>query len=143
MEQQENSELDFNTDDYNGFYYTSEKHIRKMDDAFIISKIIEKYPDFGNKDDENSLKQIFSVIVSDSKFINELLKKYDLTVKELFSIIYRNYSFIFNSAYTSKIRKLISGRSYARAIKPKSPRKKRTSGRNSVRKRTHARSAAV
>lgn len=107
-------ELDFNSDDYDGFYYTSDKQIKKMDDAFIISKIVEKYPDFVSSENENLLKQTFMVIARDSRFINQLLKEYDLTVSELFSIIYRNYSFIFNPCYISKIQKLVTRRSYAR-----------------------------
>ena len=108
------AELDFNTEDYNGFFYTSDKQIKKMDDAFIVSKIVEKYPDFTTNGNENLLKQTFMVIARDSRFVNQLLKDYDLTVSELFSVIYRNYSFIFNPCYISKIQKLVTRRSYAR-----------------------------
>ena len=108
--------MDFNAEDFNGFFYTSDKQIRKMDDMLIIARIIEKYPDFSRMDDENTLKQVFSVIVSDTKFIHELMDDFDVNVKELFSIIYRRYSFIFNGCYTTKIQKLISGRAYAKQI---------------------------
>lgn len=113
-EHEDNAALDFNTDDYNGFYYTSEKQIRKMDDSFILSKLIEKYPDFVPSNAENLLKQTFIAITRDSKLINDVVEFCDITVHELFSVIYRNYSFIFNGSFISKIQKLVSNRSYAK-----------------------------
>jgi len=137
MKEHEQNELDFNTDDYNGFYYTNEKHLKKMDDKFILSKVIEKYPDFSKSDDENILKQTLSVIASDTKFIKRIISELGITVEELFSSIYRKYSFIFNGSFISKIQKIISGRAYAREVKRRVGKGK-TSGRGKSRKRRGA-----
>ena len=115
METQTAAELDFNTEDYNGFYYTCDKQIRKMDDAFIMSKVIEKYPDFAPSSGENFLKQVFMLIAKDTKFVNQLTKKYDITVHDLFSVVYRTYSFIFNQSFITKVQKLVSKRAYAKS----------------------------
>lgn len=56
MINEESQELDFNSDDFNSFYYTNEKQIKKMDDTFILSKITAKYPDFRTDSNENILK---------------------------------------------------------------------------------------
>ena len=141
MPEQNENELDFNSDDYNGFYYTNEKQIKKMDDSFIISKIIEKYPDFSDKNSENLLKQVFMIVVKDTKFINEITKKYDITVQELFGLIYRNYSFLFGACFITKLQKLVSRRSYARASKTIRRKKSKRIGRPS-RKRACAKGKA-
>lgn len=131
MDENNDIGLDFNSDDYNGFYYTNEKQIRKMDDEFIISKIIEKYPDFVSASSENLLKQVFMIVARDSKFIKELTERYDITVQELFSIIYRNYSFLFNNCYISKIQKLVTRRSYAKLTKANRSKNNSRAGKTS------------
>lgn len=129
------NQIDFGGEDFNGFYYTNEKQIRRMDDAFIISKIIERYPDFTLSNSETTLRQLFLVIASDSKFIRELTTSFDLEVPELFSIIYRNYSEIFNSLFITKVQKLISRKSYAKsAIKSGGARKRQPTGSKSKRR---------
>lgn len=108
----QDSDQDFNSDDYNSFYYTSDKQIRKLDDKFIMSKIIEKYPDFIGNKSENIIKQVFVAITSDIKFIDELSKKLDMTIFDIFKVIYRNYSFIFNKCFINKIQKIIKANGY-------------------------------
>jgi hypothetical protein len=134
MVDEEYVELEFNSSDYNSFYYTNDKQIRRMDDKFILSKIIEKYPDFSDKSCENLLKQVFMIIAKDSRLINGITKKYDISIKELFGIIYRNYSFLFNPCYVAKIQKLVKKSSYAKASKTVG-RKNPIRARKSVRKR--------
>ena len=121
------SDLDFNVEDNNGFYYTSDKQIRKMDDTFIMSKISEKYPDFISDSGENLLKQTFMVIAKDTKFLKQISSEYDIPISELFSIIYRTYSFLFNPCYISKLQKIVSKRLYVKSSKTtKSKKYKRT-----------------
>ena len=111
-EMTQDSDQDFNSDDYNSFYYTSDKQIRKLDDKFIISKIIEKYPDFIGNKSENILKQSCVAIASDTKFLDELSRKLDMTIFDIFKTIYRNYSFIFNKCFINKIQKIIKLNGY-------------------------------
>ena len=108
----QDSDQDFNSDDYNSFYYTSDKQIRKLDDKFIMSKIIEKYPDFLGNKGENILKQVFVAITSDTKFLEELSNKLDMTIFDIFKTIYRNYFFIFTKCFINKIQKIIKANGY-------------------------------
>ena len=108
------SEDGVTTDDSNGFFYTNDAHIKKMDDDIIIAKIIEKYPDFEISHNENLLKQAFMVILSDNKLIESIMNLYDITQSELFSIIYKKYSHIFSKCFITKITKNISVKSYAK-----------------------------
>ena len=108
------SSLDFNSDDFSGFFYTNDKQIRRMDDAFILSKIVEKYPDFVPEKGENIVKQVFLVIANDTKFINKLTKELDIDPLTLFEIVYRKYSYIFNKCYINKLQRIIGKKSYAR-----------------------------
>jgi hypothetical protein len=132
MAEVDDSALDFN-EDSNGFFYTNEKQIKRMDDDIILSKIVEKYPDFVPDNDENTLKQTLSVIVNDSKLITEVVEYFGINALELFSIIYRKYSFIFNKCFITKIHNIAKCKAYARNAVPrragktarKIPRKKR------------------
>lgn len=54
------------------------------------------------------------MIVSDSKLIEELEKKYDIEPSELLKTIYRNYEYVFNKCFVTKIQKTIKHKRYAR-----------------------------
>lgn len=113
MEGTENAS-DFTSTDFNGFFYTTDSHIRSMDDGLILAKIIERYPDFSPDRGENMIKQVFLVIANDTKFINSLTKMFDITPIELFQIIFKKYSYIFNKCYTTKLQKVTGRKSYVR-----------------------------
>lgn len=110
MAEEINETFDFSSEDFNGFYYTSEKKIRTMDDAYILSKVVERYPDLNASNTESNLRQVFLAIATDKRFIKDLAKKLDLDVYEVFSIIYRSFPDIFSAAYITKVQKLINGR---------------------------------
>ena len=112
----ETEEYDFSQNEMNKFFYTPDKQINKLDDLFILSQITAKYPDFNQKVSDNILKQVIICIVSDNKLIEELQKKYDINVFEIFKIIYRNYEHIFNKCFITKIQKIIKTKKYARKI---------------------------
>ena len=118
--QQNNSnDLDFNVDDYRSFFYTNEKQIRKMDDSFVISLITEKYPDLVQSNKESVLKQAFMLFLSDSNHVKYILDYCDITIHDLFKIVYRSYSFLFNTCFTNKVRNAIIHRCYARRTRTK------------------------
>lgn len=105
---------DITSDDSNGFFYTNDSHIKKMDDDIIISKIVEKYPDFQYTNNDNILKQVFMVVLSDHKLLENIIRTYDITQIELFSIIYKKYSHIFSKCYITKLFKNINDNSHAK-----------------------------
>lgn len=116
MDSSEN-ELDFNSSDYSSFFYTNEKQIVKMDDQYVISKIIEKYPDFSISKKDSVLKQAFIVFLHDSKHVNSILESFEISIDDLFKMIYRNYSFLFNTCFINKVHDIIRLKSYVKARK--------------------------
>ena len=119
MQQNNSNDLDFNVDDYRSFFYTNEKQIRKMDDSFVISLITEKYPDFVQSNKESVLKQAFILFLSDSNHVKYILDYCDITIHDLFKIVYRSYPFLFNTCFTNKVRNAIIHRCYARRTRTK------------------------
>ena len=118
--QQNNSnDLDFNVDDYRSFFYTNDKQIKKMDDSFVISLITEKYPDFIQSNKESALKQAFMLFLSDSNHVKYILDYCDITIHDLFKIVYRSYPFLFNTCFTNKVHHVIIHRCYARRTRTK------------------------
>ena len=102
------AELDFNSDDSNGFYYTSDKAIKRMDDAFIIDQLAEKYPDLSHETGENALKRVMITMVGDPRHMAYVMDECSLDIYELMMVIYRNFSYIFNKCFISKVRNLMS-----------------------------------
>ena len=93
------ADLDFNGNDSNGFYYTSEKALRRMDDAFILLKLAEKYPDFRHETPENSLKRVMVAMVGDSRYMSEVMDECSVDIYDLMTVIYRNFSYVFNKCF--------------------------------------------
>lgn len=134
MEEESEYSCDFNSEDFNGFFYTADKHIKKMDDELIISKIIERYPDFADKDNENLLKQVLVAIAYDTRFINSLSKELEFTPIELFGAVYRKYSFLFTSCFTTRIHNIVKNRSYGKNTGRKISKRTETGNKKRTRK---------
>lgn len=104
------AELDFNGNDSNGFYYTSEKALKKMDDAFVLSKLSEKYPDFSHETNENSLKRVMIAMMGDTRHVAHVLEECSIDIYELTTVVYRNFSYVFNECFIAKMKELMSRR---------------------------------
>ena len=100
-------------------FYTS-KGIYSIDDESIMTYIFQTYPDFEltfdtpvTKDDEKNLRNILLEIVSNKPFIQEIMKRYSVDIQEIFRVICKKYSFIFNSIlYIRKIQSILSENAY-------------------------------
>lgn len=112
-ETEENADLDFNSEG-NGFYYTNDKQIRRMDDSFILAKLSEKYPDLDPSSSELILKQVIIVIANDGILMESLKSEYDLDAFEVFKTLYRNYEYVFTKGLIDKIKATASGKRYVR-----------------------------
>ena len=111
----QDSDLDFNSDDFDGFYYTSEKSIRKMDDALILSKLSEKYPDFRKDASENILKRVIFTMMDDTRHLSYVMDECSIDIYEITKVIYRNFSYIFNKCFISKMKYILSRKAHVRA----------------------------
>ena len=113
QESEASTDLDFNSEG-NGFYYTSEKQIRRMDDSFILSKLTEKYPDLDPSSSEQILKQVITVIANDEALIESLKSEYDIDAFEVFKTLYRNYEYAFTKGLIDKIKATTNRKRYVR-----------------------------
>lgn len=112
----DNSECngDFTQEDLNGFFYTNDRRIKRMDDELVVAKLAERYPDLLERDNENLCRLAFHAMATDTKFINEVTKFLGMTAVELFAVVYRTHTFLFNSCFVAKIHKIVKRRSYGR-----------------------------
>lgn len=88
------------------FSYSLDSMISSFDDAEILKSIIEKYPQFLPSTPEKDLRKMFLDILLDRKLIKYITKYYAINLKELITIVYQNYPFIFTSSVY--VRKLFS-----------------------------------
>ena len=113
------NELDFNCEGIGSFYYTNDKQIKNMDDSFILAKITEKYPDLSPSKKENIIKQAIILFLVDSKHVKSILDYFDISIHELFAVLYRTYSFIFNTCFSNRIHDIIKTKCYVRRTRTK------------------------
>jgi hypothetical protein len=110
----EETDIEDGNPSINSFYYTNERHIKKMDDVFILSKIQEKYPELTQDSSENILKSVITLIMNDTKYMEEIENEYNLNSCDILKIIYRNYEYVFNACFITKLQKLMQRKKYGR-----------------------------
>lgn len=103
------------SEDSCGFFYTIDRKIRRMDDAIVLMRVAEKYPDFLRTDDENAMRQAFLVAATDTRLVKEIIAECGITATELFGIVYRNYPGMFSPCYAARLKKAVARRAYAKA----------------------------
>lgn len=96
----------------NSFFYSNTKMFEQSDNNEIISYIINKYPNFATDNSDAVIKKALLEIVSNESFIRNLLKRYDITIFDLFKIFYKNYSSLFKGQYLKKLKNELEKRSY-------------------------------
>ena len=69
------------------------------------------------------LKRLLVAILNDNEFVKWLLGYYDITILDLFRIITKRYSFMFNSYYSAQLNGLMKRKAYVRAGLDKRPRR--------------------
>lgn len=70
------------------------------------------------------LKRLLVAILNDNEFVKWLLNYYDITILDLFRIITKRYSFMFNSYYSAQLNGLMKRKAYVRAGLDKRPRRR-------------------
>ena len=104
---------DFNNTVENSFFYTSDKKINSIDDIEIMRKLLSKYPDFNQQNKDTMLRKIFLNMLDDIKFIQSILKYYNLTIHEFFKIVYKQYPSLFNALFINKVKSSLAKNKYA------------------------------
>ena len=122
MIEENTEEIGIDANSLNSFYYTMDNRLKKLDDKIILAKITEKYPEFRLDTPEKILKNVIFAIFNDSKFISEIVEYFDMTLNELFIVIYRHYSYMFNTCLIKKIKESIKRKPYVRKFAKESRR---------------------
>ena len=115
LEQEEpqstNSQLEYNVE--TSFFYTSDKFINAIDNDNILKEIQKKYPELSDKNTDGAIKKSILKLLDDDKFVEQLLEYYNLSVFDLFKLLYKMFSSVFKGMYLVKVRKTIAGKKYA------------------------------
>lgn len=94
------------------FFYTNDKFINQLDNAEIFKYIQTKYPELNLENDDPIIKKQIVNLLEDDSFINDILKYYNLTLFEFFSVLYKQFSSIFRGPYLKKLKNILTGKSY-------------------------------
>jgi hypothetical protein len=62
---------------------------------------------------------VISLILNDVKYISEIESTYNLNQFDVIKIIYRNYEYVFNTCFISKIQKIMKYKNYGKCKKRK------------------------
>lgn len=106
---------------FDSLFYTFDKSIEKMNDDDIFQAILKKYPTLVNDElGDIVLKKIVVDFFEDEKFIEKILKDFDMNITDLLKTFYRKLGWIFNNAmFVKKISAIVLEKSYARQFSEK------------------------
>lgn len=95
------------------FFYTNDRQLNAFDDIEIVSKIVERFPDFVQTNKDTQLKKIFLIILDNKDFVLDLLDYYQIQITDLIRIIYKQYPSLFNPLFIKKVREKLICNKYA------------------------------
>ena len=100
------------------FFYTSDKFFNTFEDDEITYYIQCKYPtfDFENSNDIVMRKTIIEIL-NDTKFITEVLDRYNMNIYDFFKFLFRYDQNIFKGLFFKRIRKALKYKKYATTAK--------------------------
>lgn len=94
------------------FYYSNEEHLNNIDNIQVIRYIQTKYPAIDEANTDLVIKQNLLSLFNDSIFTLKVLKTFDMTFRELLSILISNYQTIFNHYFVKKLITIINDKQY-------------------------------
>lgn len=100
------------------FFYTSDHIINAMDDEAIMRHIAAKFPNLSQNSTDGVLRKEIVAFVNDKDFVAETLKFYNLSVFDLFKLLYKNFSTIFKGPFLKKLRDELRYKRYTRITRP-------------------------
>lgn len=98
------------------FFYTNDKHINGLDNEQILYEIQKQYPELINSNSDKIIKKNIVFFLENELFIEKLLKFYNMSVFDLFKLLYAYFSSIFRGTYLLKIKRIIANKNYANVI---------------------------
>lgn len=98
----------------NGFFYTNDKFISTFEDSEILKYLRSFYPVFMRdpSDFSTQKKQIIEML-SNAKFMDAFLKRYDITIFEFFKFLFRLEPDLFKGSFLKRVQKAMKYKKYA------------------------------
>ena len=95
------------------FFYTNDKFLDAIDDNQILAFIRKKYPELKPNNTDVILRKYLLKFLDDEKFIEKMLKFYNLTMYDLIKILSKSYGILFKGQFLKKIQNQLKTKSYA------------------------------
>lgn len=96
------------------FFYTSDKFINSLDNDSIMHTIQSKYENVHVDNTDSIIRKNIVLFLNDESFVEYILQHYNITILDLFKLLYQQFSSLFKGPYLKKIRKTISNKRYAK-----------------------------
>lgn len=102
----------FNSSVDTSFFYTSDKKLNAIDDADILKQMQLQYPEFKQTTKDSQLKKVFLEMLDNEDFIKQIMQQYDLDLHDLFKLVYKQYSSLFNALFIRKVKDKLQSHNY-------------------------------
>ena len=109
----------FEADIQHTFFYTDNKFFASLDNKEIMSAILQKYPLLCQDQTDAVIKKQIVAFLNDSVFIEQLMEFYNLTVYDMFRVLYTQYGTMFKGPFLKKVKSQLDGKQYATVIRKK------------------------
>lgn len=84
----------------NGFFYTDEVFVTRFEDKEILQYIRRRFPEYApNLENQFAARHVVLDMLSDSRFMSGLLKRYDMSVFDFFKLMFRLDPELFKGAF--------------------------------------------
>lgn len=109
----------FEADIQHTFFYTDNKFFASLDNKEIMSAILQKYPLLCQDQTDAVIKKQIVAFLNDSVFIEQLMEFYNLTVYDMFRVLYTQYGTMFKGPFLKKVKSQLDGKQYATVTRKK------------------------
>lgn len=98
----------------NSFFYTNDKFLNQFDDDEIVEYVQFRFPMLMKLGaDIQTQKKQFVEMLSDAKYMQDFLQRFDMLIYDFFKIVYKYEPDLFKGSYLKKIQKAMKYKKYA------------------------------
>jgi len=94
------------------FYVIEDEAEKRLDSTALYADILINYPHFSHDESEIVVKRCFIDILRDEAYMSDLLLRFDITIEEFISLIYKEYGYIFSPYYINKVKAALRNTDY-------------------------------
>lgn len=117
--QAQSSTASFEADVQHSFFYTDSKFIEQLDNTDIMAAILKRYPFLGQEQTDSVIKKNLILFLNDDKFVEYIIDYYNISIYDLFKLLYGQFGSIFKGPFLKKVKNTIDGKKYAAATRRK------------------------